>query len=247
MEIYRRYVPGNPSSAVQGFTHSVARRPDADPCPDQSALAFMAQKYPEKTQLRQITKTHGGRQILAIGIGDGLKARDSRPAFLLNSGHHGNEPMSILFLVDAIRELLEGEQGKYALLTQNSQIWIVPVLNADGYVRHMDESTGIGRKNGRRTHEGGHKKSGVDLNRNYPIRWGATGERGSHSNHSSAYYRGPSAGSEPETRGMMKLARDIPFVGSISYHSGPSPSYPPTPSKNWRIQNKMKPGACRGR
>ncbi|MGC6416769.1 MAG: M14 family zinc carboxypeptidase [Bradymonadia bacterium] len=183
-------------------------------------LRLWHKKYPEKTQLREITKTHGGRQILAIGIGDGLEARDSRPAFLLNSGHHGNEPMSILFLVDAIRELLEGAQGKYALLTQNSQIWIVPVLNADGYVRHMDESTGIGRKNGRRTHEGGHKKSGVDLNRNYPIRWGATGERGSHSNHSSAYYRGPSAGSEPETRGMMKLARDIPFVGSISYHSG---------------------------
>ena len=107
-------------------------------------LRLWHERYPQKTQLREVAKTHRGRQILAIGIAAGLKARDRRPAFLLNSGHHGNEPMSVLFLVDAIRELLEGGQDTYESLIQNSQIWIYH-HQCRWLNRHMEESTGIGR------------------------------------------------------------------------------------------------------
>jgi beta-N-acetylhexosaminidase len=53
---------------------------------------------------------------------------------------------------------------------------------------------------------------GVDLNRNWPRRWRATGRP------FDTYYPGPRKASEPETRGMMRLiARERPDV-TIWYH-----------------------------
>ena len=60
----------------------------------------------------------------------------------------------------------------------------------------------------------------MDLNRNYPYRWGSLGDKGSSPDPKSVYYRGPAAGSEPETQAMMALAIDQRPVGSISYHTG---------------------------
>jgi protein MpaA len=51
---------------------------------------------------------------------------------------------------------------------------------------------------------------GVDLNRNFPWRW-AAGARGT-------YYPGPRAGSEPETRALMRLVRRVRPQLAIYYH-----------------------------
>ncbi|WP_196807309.1 M14 family zinc carboxypeptidase [Candidatus Solirubrobacter pratensis] len=51
---------------------------------------------------------------------------------------------------------------------------------------------------------------GVDLNRNFPWRWGP-GARGT-------YYPGPRAGSEPETRALMRLVRRVRPQLAIYYH-----------------------------
>jgi protein MpaA len=51
---------------------------------------------------------------------------------------------------------------------------------------------------------------GVDLNRNFPHRW-ATGARGT-------YYPGRAAGSEPETKAIMRLVRRIRPQLGIYYH-----------------------------
>jgi protein MpaA len=51
---------------------------------------------------------------------------------------------------------------------------------------------------------------GVDLNRNFPWRW-RTGARGT-------YYPGPKAGSEPETRALMRLVRRVQPQLAIYYH-----------------------------
>jgi hypothetical protein len=58
---------------------------------------------------------------------------------------------------------------------------------------------------------------GVDINRNYPYAWGSC--NGSSGSTYSDTYRGPSAGSEPETQAMMGLVARIQPVMSISYHS----------------------------
>jgi protein MpaA len=50
----------------------------------------------------------------------------------------------------------------------------------------------------------------VDLNRNFPYRW-APGAKGT-------YYPGPKAGSEPETKALMRLVRRIRPQLGLYYH-----------------------------
>ncbi|MEE2757905.1 MAG: M14 family zinc carboxypeptidase [Myxococcota bacterium] len=183
-------------------------------------LHLWAQKYRDKAQLLTLGESHEGRPILGLAIGDRGSEQEDKPAFLINSGHHGNEPMSVLFLLDLINELLTNTSDKYARILKNTIVLAVPLVNPDGFERHLHVSQAMGRKNGRATHKKKGRFSGVDLNRNYPARWGVFGERGSSSRRSSAYYRGSKVASEPETQAMMKLAATYPFVGSISYHTG---------------------------
>lgn len=71
-------------------------------------------------------------------------------------------------------------------------LWVVPVYNPDGLARGT-------RKNAR----------GVDLNRNYPYRWADL---------DGDYESGPRAGSEPETRAMMRFLRGVKPRWVISFH-----------------------------
>ncbi len=73
------------------------------------------------------------------------------------------------------------------------QFWLVRTANPDGRAANT-------RQNAR----------GVDLNRNFPYRW-APGARGT-------YYPGPTAGSEPETKALMRLVRRIRPQLGIYYH-----------------------------
>jgi hypothetical protein len=83
------------------------------------------------------------------------------------------------------------------------------MVNPDGNNK-VWTSNNMWRKN---TREG----YGVDINRNYPYAWGTC--NGSSGSTSSDTYRGPSAGSEPETQAMMGLVSRVKPVLSISYHS----------------------------
>lgn len=71
-------------------------------------------------------------------------------------------------------------------------LWLVPVYNPDGLARGT-------RKNAR----------GVDLNRNFPYHWADL---------DGAYESGTRAGSEPETRAMMRFLRKIRPSRIISFH-----------------------------
>lgn len=153
-----------------------------------------------------------GREIYALKISDNPELNEeSEPAILFNSMHHAREVMSPEVSLDIIEQLTKNYNSdeKIKHYVNNNQIWIVPMLNVDGNQKVWDGSR-MWRKNTNYGH-------GVDINRNYPYKWGTC--RGSSGSTWSDTYRGPTAGSEPETQALMNLVKNIRPVFDISYHS----------------------------
>lgn len=71
-------------------------------------------------------------------------------------------------------------------------LWVLPVYNPDGLAAHT-------RKNAH----------GVDLNRNFPYHWADL---------DGSYESGPRAGSEPETRAVMRFLKTIRPRRIVSFH-----------------------------
>lgn len=189
-----------------------------DPDMVEDALRVWAKKHPKITQLVELGRSRLGRPILALRIG---KRNHRKPGVLLNAAHHGDELMSILYVMDAAETILNNYKTdeETATFLNGVDLWCVPLVNPDGVDTFIKHSTYTGRKN-RRPAEGlSAVMDGVDLNRNYPFRWGGLGTRGSSTEPHSMYYRGDKPGSEPETQAIMRLVEQERFVASISYHT----------------------------
>jgi hypothetical protein len=165
-----------------------------------------------------IGTTHQGRALWAIKVSDNPDVQENEPEVLFDALHHAREPITIEVLLNTMNYLCAnyGSDPDVTFLVNNRQIWFVPIVNPDGYVyneTNYPNGGGMWRKNRR---DNGSGYYGVDNNRNYPYEWGGSG--------SSPYpydedYRGPSAGSEPETQGMMNFIEAHQFVTHNSYHS----------------------------
>ena len=190
--------------------------------------------HPDITKIVELATTHEGRKMKAMLIADNpsracrAKPGDkpslpARPSVLINGAHHGDEALSATIALDAIDTLLSGAKSDPKIQRYLSElcIWVVPMVNRDGFNAFLTDLTS-GRKNGRETRKDRSplKARGVDLNRNYPFRWGATREVGSSKNPNRRSYRGEEAMSEPETKAMVALSDREHFIGSISYHIG---------------------------
>ena len=159
-----------------------------------------------------------GRQIWAIKISDDPSVDDeNEPDILFVGLHHAREWISAevpYYLAVNLVQIYESDESVKTLI-DNSEIWIVPVLNPDGleYSQHVDR---MWRKNRR---DNGDGTSGVDLNRNYGYMWGL--DSGSSGETSAPTYRGPHAFSEPETIAIRDLISDPDrdFQAALSYHS----------------------------
>ena len=177
-------------------------------------------RYPKRTRVEVLGRSHQGRPILAFAIGENLHDGDVRPSVLLAGAHHGDELMGTEMVLDAIRVLVEGQSTEVKRWRESVVVYAVPMVNPDGVQVFLEESPRAGRKNGRDNDGDGTRGifEGVDLNRNYPFRWERPSRTCSDANH--PHYRGSQPASEPETRAMMSLAERERFVASLSYHMG---------------------------
>ena len=97
-------------------------------------------------------------------------------------------------------------------LMNSLEFILIPFVNPDGY-QYSWTVDRLWTKNRHR----GVDCIGVDLNRNFPIHWG---EKGSSDYECSEFYRGTSAGSEPETTNMINYFRENgPILGAIEWDS----------------------------
>jgi len=133
---------------------------------------------PRGVQHRVIGHSVRHRPINAFRLGD----PDSGWTVVAIGAMHGDEPQS--------RRPLEHLRDHRPV--HGVDLWVIPVLNPDGY------------------HRGTRKNShGVDLNRNFPVRW---------KDLDGGYESGPGPASEPETRVALEFLRRIDPDRMISLH-----------------------------
>jgi carboxypeptidase T len=169
-----------------------------------------------------IGSTHEGRDILAVKISDNPSEDENEPGALFFGGQHAREWIAKevpLYIAQYLTDNYETD-AEVKHLVDNCEIWIVPLVNPDGYEysRTVDR---MWRKNRR---DNGDGTFGVDLNRNWSYMWGGPN---SSSNTNNNGYRGPSAFSEPETQAIRDLALAHDFEIMMDYHSwGQVTAYP---------------------
>jgi hypothetical protein len=177
------------------------------------ALQTFAANFPEILKVESFGKTLEGRDMWVVKISDNVDQSESEePSVFFNAMHHAREVMTTEVALDLIGVLTSGVASgneRIKKWVDQNEIWIVPMVNPDGSNK-VWTSDSMWRKNARGNY-------GVDINRNYPYKWGACS--GSSGTQSAQDYRGPSAASEPETQAMMNLVSRINPVMSISYHS----------------------------
>jgi hypothetical protein len=158
--------------------------------------------------------THEGRHIIALKVSDNVAADEDEPAIVLAAQHHARELNSPVMVLGAMQRILAGYASDPQLqaIVDNYEVYFLPTVNPDG-VNHVWTVSDFWRKN-RRVNGGG--AFGVDNNRNYPFLWG---QCGASTNPSSDTYRGPSAGSEPETQVMRNLIALLRPEIYLDYHS----------------------------
>ncbi len=177
-----------------------------------------------RAQVFVIGRSIEDREIKAVRISKNNSDADL-PEILLAGTHHAREWISYevpLSIAEFIVENMDSNPYVSDIL-ERSVIWLVPVLNPDGYVYSRDQER-YWRYNRRINPD---MTVGVDLNRNYDSSWMQV-----------EYVHGTGPFSEPETvaiRDLMKNSFEKPFEngiksldGLITYHSyGQMILYPP--------------------
>lgn len=193
-----------------------------DPAAVEAALRAFERRYPDLARVVELGRTHQGRAILALRVGDHPDVDEDEPAVLLDGAHHGSELLSIDYALDALASTLaRPTDPRVARWLSDLDLWFVPDVNPDGTWNYLYTSLESGRKNARDLNGDGQFQpwEGVDLNRNYPFQWGGLGEKGSRSFPAEDHYRGPGPATEPEVRALMALAERYRFVAAISWHT----------------------------
>jgi hypothetical protein len=162
------------------------------------------------------------RPLYVYRVGTAQSQANNKPEVLYTALHHAREPGSAANLMYTLWYLFEryaagDPEARYLL--NNRQLYVVPVVNPDGYAFNElrnPNGGGMWRKNRRNNGNA----FGVDLNRNYGTLefWDAP-NGGSSSALGSDTYRGTEPFSEPETQAIRSLCKVRNFKTAINYHT----------------------------
>ncbi|MFJ4482321.1 M14 family zinc carboxypeptidase [Streptomyces longwoodensis] len=184
-----------------------------------------AQQNPGLTKVVSIGKTLKGQDILALKLTQGArKTKDgAKPSVLYLSNQHAREWITPEMTRRLMHYYLDGYRTDKRIkrLVDSTELWFVLSANPDGYdYTFQDPANRLWRKNLRDVNGDGviSTGDGVDLNRNFPYKWGYDDE-GSSPNPTSQTYRGAAPASEPETRALDAFEKRIGFTYGINYHS----------------------------
>lgn len=187
-----------------------------------SELANLAATHPSIATVQSIGTSVEGRSIEALKISDNVNTDESDEGDVVFVAlHHAREWISAEIALYMAEYLVTNYSTDAALRAcmDNLEIWIIPVLNPDGYVYSASASSRrFWRKN---RVDNGDGTFGVDLNRNYAFQWGmgGGGSEGTANTWEDTYW-GPSPFSEPETAAFRTFVDGLDHPRALlTYHS----------------------------
>jgi carboxypeptidase T len=194
-------------------------------------LQAIAAAYPAVATQSEIGRTREQRPIRALRITAGSA---SKPAAVYLAAYHAREVATPELALRAARYFASayGRDPLVTYLLDTRELWVVPLVNADGYTR-VEAGAEWWRKNAApgacagqgRPDNASHP--GVDLNRNHAYAWDPP--NGASTSPCDETYRGPAAASEPETQAVQRLVESLSATALISWHSyGNLVLWPPT-------------------
>jgi hypothetical protein len=191
----------------------------------ETSLQQTADTYPEFTSLYSLGKSYQDRDIWCLEITDNPGMDEDEPGVFFMGLHHAREWPTVEICLYIIEQLttLYSTDPEIQNLVNNRRVWIVPVVNPDGYYYSHDQGNDW-RKNRHYFEES--NTIGVDLNRNYPGSsngningaWGTLS--GSISiNPASEVYCGPGPASEREIQAVKNVFIQNDICTCISWHT----------------------------
>ena len=187
----------------------------------EAELDSMHVRYPHLIGVRDsIGHSLEGRTIWGVRISGDPGSGVQVPCVLFTSLHHAREPEGMMVLIYFMWHVLEqyGTDEEITALLNSREIYVVPVVNPDGYAFNEKTNPGGGglwRKNRHANNDG---TVGVDLNRNYGFQWGYD-DIGSSPLQDDNDYRGAAPFSEPETQAIRDLCQKKKPSCALNYHT----------------------------
>jgi len=179
----------------------------------------LAAAHPGLAQVSTIGTSHDGNPIKALKISDNVATDEPDEGDVLFVAlHHAREWVSAemgLYLAEQILTQYASDADLQADV-DNLEIWIIPVVNPDGYA--YTASPGGYRYWRKNRRDNGDGTFGVDLNRNWGYEWGLAS--GSSGTTSDDVYRGPAPFSEPEVAAVRTFAEGLDNLKTmLTYHT----------------------------
>ena len=184
----------------------------------------LCKEYPEILSYSVYGKSTKGRSLPLVKMGTGAKKG------LIVAGIHGTEHITTTYALRCIEDYCRayvngGKYGNYNLedLFAKYTLYVVPNCNPDGSeIAHNGDSPLVSVTNFKRW-EYKANANGVNLNRNFPFYFEGIEFYDSSNNlitlPNNEYYKGPSGGSEIETKELMELCGEHSFSFMLSLHA----------------------------
>jgi len=169
-------------------------------------------KYPDFIKVESIGKSIEDRDIYLATLSFDVKEADKKPALLYTGTIHAREWIGIELAIAFIKYYLahKAYDPKIEEIFKKSAMYIVPCLNPDGF-EYSRKHFSFWRKNRRVNPDG---TIGVDLNRNFSIRWQKS------TSTTSNVYGGTAPFSEPETKAIKEFVDTHQNITiALDYHS----------------------------
>ncbi|NXD08807.1 CBPO Carboxypeptidase, partial [Nothocercus nigrocapillus] len=186
---------GSPRQGPAGYNYTQYH-------PMEEIYQWMTQVKESNSELvtqHDLGKTSENRTIYYLQISQA--SNKNKKIIWMDCGIHAREWISPAFCQWFVKEILQNYKSdpKISRFLQNLDLYILPVLNVDGYIYSWEKER-LWRKN-RSPHMNG-TCHGTDLNRNFNSSWGSVGVS---YNCSSNIFCGSGPESEPETRAVAQF------------------------------------------